>query len=534
MKKLLSTVLALLLMLSLSVPAFAEVTVDGDPKGTGEVTVDGDAGYVIANASGDDLTVNGKVAGDDSVRDSVFATSSAKVTVSESVTKTDDRPDFAVRANTGDVTVKKDVTESGDGDAIYTSNNGNVVVGGDVSESDDGSAIQAYFGSTVKVTGNVSEDGKGNAVSASSGASVTVEGNVTESGEGFAVNASGAETIVTVNGNVDESGTGSALQAVEATIIVIGNVEEKNAGTAITAAKNATVIVGGNVTDGVETAGASDAVTSGFGATVIVEGLVTGQLNTNGQTNSGTIYIGELNGDIREDADLSKIHYLIGVAPEGSAALSAVTLVSDIVADGTIDGVNEKGYKYTTTADTTALNDKTIILKPADGKILTVSGFDGANVTYVANEDGTVTFTIGDSFTGGLQNLVLVLANKPGPTPGPDPDPAPVYYIVPAGSVTVVEFTAPEGVEEGLIKALDSADHAGLTVDSSLVGDGSVKVLKDGEELSAKDFSIYTHADGSIDIILSNTYLFALGSGSYDFTAIVGGLEIPFTVAIAI
>ncbi|MDO4983116.1 MAG: hypothetical protein Q4E35_06130 [Eubacteriales bacterium] len=527
MKKLLSITLALILALSLSVPAFAEVTVDGDPKGTGEVTVDGDADYVIANASGDDLTVNGKVAGDDSARDSVFATSSAKVTVSESVTKTGDSSDFAVRANTGDVTVKKDVTESGDGDAIYTSNNGNVVVGGDVSESDNGSAIQAYFGSTVEVTGSVTESGAGDAISAFSGASITVEGNVTESGKGFAVNASGAETIVTVNGNVDESGTGSALQAVEATIIVIGNVEEKNAGDAISAAKNATVIVGGNVTDGVETAGASNAVTSGFGATVIVEGLVTGQLNTNGQTNSGTIYIGKLNGDIKEDADLSKIHYLIGVASEGSAALSAVTLVSDIVAQGTIDGINEEGYRYTTTADTTALKGETIVLKPADGKILTVSGFNGADVTYVANEDGTVTFTLGDSFTGGLQNLVLVLANKPSP------DSEPVYYIVPLDSVTEVEFTAPEGVEEGLIKALESADHVGITVDSSLVGDGSVKVLKDGEELSAKDFSIYTHADGSIDVILSNTYLFALGSGSYDFTAVVNGLEIPFTVAVA-
>lgn len=512
MKKLLSTVLALLLMLSLSVPAFAEVYVDGESKGTGEVLVD-NAQCVSADATGDDLTVTGNVTGD-GMHNSVYAEGGGEINVGGTVT--------------GNI--------SWGGDAIYaTGDSTKVVVVGTVTEEAGGSAINASSGAAVEV-GNVSEDGKGNGVSASFGASVTVEGNVTESGEGFAVNASGAETIVTVNGNVDESGTGSALQAVEATIIVIGNVEEKNAGDAITAAKNATVIVGGNVTDGVETAGASNAVSSGYGATVIVEGLVTGQLNTNGQTNSGTIYIGELNGYTREDADLSKIHYLIGVAPEGSAALSAVTLVSDIVADGTIDGVNEKGYKYTTTANTTALNDKTIILKPADGKILTVSGFDGADVTYVANDDGTVTFTLGSEFTGGMQNLMMVLVAKPDPDPAPDPDPdpAPVYYIVPAGSVTVVEFTAPEGVEEGLIKALDSADHAGLTVDSSLVGDGSVKVLKDGEELSAKDFSIYTHADGSIDIILSNTYLFALGSGSYDFTAIVGGLEIPFTVAIAI
>ena len=509
MKKLLSTVLALLLMLSLSVPAFAEVYVDDESKGTGEVSVD-NAQYVSAGATGDDLTVTGNVTGD-GTHNSVYADGGGEINVGGTVT--------------GNI--------YWGGDAIYAKDDSTkVVVVGTVTEEAGGSAINASSGAVVEV-GNVSEDGKGNAVSASSGASVTVEGNVIESGEGNAINATGAETMVTVEGNVTEGGTGSAINVQEATVIIVGNVEEANAGDAITAVKNATVIVGGNVTDGVETAGASNAVSSGYGATVIVEGLVTGQLNTNDQTNSGTIYIGELNGNTREGADLSKIHYLIGVAPEGSAALSAVTLVSDIVADGTIDGVNEKGYKYTSTADKTALNGKTIILKPADGKILTVSGFDEANVTYVANEDGTVTFTIGDSFTGGLQNLVLVLDNKPGPTPGPDTDPAPVYYIVPVGSVTVVEFTAPEGVAEGLITKLDSADHAGLTVDSSLVGDGSVKVLKDGEELSANNFSIYTHADGSIDIILSNTYLFALGSGSYDFTAIVGGLEIPFTVAVA-
>lgn len=509
MKKLLSITLALILALSLSVPAFAEVYVDGESKGTGEVSVD-NAQCVSAGATGDDLTVTGNVTGN-GVNNSVYAEGGGEINVGGTVT--------------GNI--------SWGGDAIYAKDKSTkVVVVGTVTEEAGGSAINASSGAAVEV-GNVSEDGKGNGVSASSGASVTVEGNVTESGEGFAVNASGAETIVTVNGNVDESGTGSALQAVEATIIVIGNVEEKDAGTAITAAKNATVIVGGNVTDGVETAGASDAVTSGFGATVIVEGLVTGQLNTNGQTNSGTIYIGELNGNTKEDADLSKIHYLIGVAPEGSAALSAVKLVSDIVADGTIDGVNEKGYKYTSTADTTALNGKTITLKPADGKILTVSGFNGANVTYVANEDGTVTFTLGDSFTGGLQNLVLVLADKPGP--GPDPTPVPVIYVVPVGSITVVEFTAPEGIEEGLITKLDSADHAGLTLDKSLLAEGydhSVKVTLNGEELPEGAYRFVINWDGSLSLILSTTYMKSLGNGSYDFLATIDGLEIPFTVAV--
>ena len=529
MKKLLSITLTLVLMLSLCVPAFAEIYVDGESQGSiQEVLVD-NAQCVSAGAAGDDLTVIGNVTGD-GMHNSVYAEGGGEINVRGTVTGNLSWGGDAIYAKDNSTkVVVGSVQDFGKGGAINASSGVVVIVDATLTENDEGNGINASGNNTnVSVGGNVIETEKGDAIKATDGAEVTVDGNVIESGEGNAIKATGAETMVTVEGNVKEGGTGSAINVTDATVIIVGNVEEANAGDAISALQNATVIVGGNVTDGVETAGASNAVTSGYGATVIVEGLVTGSLNTNGQTDSGTIYLGQLNenGNIKGNADLSKIHYLIGIAPEGSAALSAVTLESDIVAAGTIDGVNEKGYRYTTTADTTALNGKTIILKPADGKILTVSGFDGANVTYVANEDGTVTFTIGDSFIGGLQNLVLVLTDKPAS------DSEPVYYIVSLGSVTVVEFTAPDGVAEGLIKALESADHAGITVDSSLVGDGSVKVLKGGKELSAKDFSIYTHADGSIDVILSNTYLFALGSGSYDFTAIVNGLEIPFTVVV--
>lgn len=331
MKKILSVILALTLMLSVSVPAYAEVKVNGETKEPSPVTYEGDAQSVKADESGDELTV----------------------------------------------------------------------------------------------TGNVTENGTQNAISATNGASVTVEESVNEDGAGNAIQATGSDTTVTVNGNVTEGGNGSAINVSGATIIVVGNVEENNAGDAISAAQNATVKVGGDVTDGVETAGASNAVTSGYGATVIVEGIVTGDLNTNGQTNSGTIFIGQLVGNIKDNADLNKIHYLIGTAAEGSVALNAINLISDIVAAETIDGVTESGYKYTTTADTAALSGKTITLKPATGKILTVSGFSDANVTYVANEDGTVTFTIGDNFKGGLQNLVLVITDKPTPSPDPDPTPTP-------------------------------------------------------------------------------------------------------------
>lgn len=426
MKKILSTILALTLVLSMSVPAYAEVTVNGETKGPSPVTYDGDAQSVKADGSGDKLTVNGSVAGDESANDAVFAADTAKITVSESVTKTGDNSGFAVKANSGaDVTVEKNITESGKSGAIYTSNNSKVYVGGNVSESDDGYAIQAYFGSSVEVTGNVTESGEKDAIYATgSGTIITVEGNVTENDGGNALKAQNDATV-TVNGNVTEGGAGSAINVSGATIIVIGNVEEKDAGSAISAASNATVIVGGDVINGDGTS-ASGAIDSMVDTTVIVEGVVNGDIvNASSLLSSGTIYLGELNGDIKTGSDTGKIHYLIGTAAEGSVALNAINLISDIVAAETIDGVTESGYKYTTTADTAALRGKTITLKPADGKILAVSGYDSANVSYVANADGTVTFTIGDEFKGGLQNLVLVITDKPTPSPDPDPTPTP-------------------------------------------------------------------------------------------------------------
>ena len=417
MKKILSTILALTLVLSMSVPAYAEVTVNGETKGPSPVTYDGDAQSVKADGSGDKLTVNGSVAGDESANDAVFAADTAKITVSESVTKTGDNSGFAVKANSGsDVTVEKNITESGESDAIYTSNNSKVYVGGNVSESDDGYAIQAYFGSSVEVTGNVTESGEKDAIYATgSGTIITVEGNVTESDGGHAIEAKGSDTTVTVKGDVTENGDGNAIYAQEgAVVIVYGSVTENDNGVAINALSGSTVKVGGDVTGN----GSDAAIMAANDATVIVEGEVEGDVAA-----TGALYLGQLEGSIK--VGQNNIHYLIGTAAEGSVALNAINLISDIVAAETIDGVTENGYKYTTTADKTALGGKTITLKPADGKILAVSGYDSANVSYVANADGTVTFTIGDEFNGGLQNLVLVITDKPSPSPTPTPDPQP-------------------------------------------------------------------------------------------------------------
>lgn len=484
MKKLISLVLVLTLMLSFgAISAFATVSVDGVDKDEKTVSVES-AQHVKADAAGDDLTVTRDVTGDSQGHAcSVIAQNGAEITVG------------------GEVTAE----------LVWPL-----------------SAIQASDYSTkVTVEGNVTENGAGNAINAINGAEVTVEGSVTESYNGHAIYAAGSGTTVTVKANVIESDTntdGNAIYAQnKAIVIVYGDVDENGDGGAIIA-NNSTVIVGGDVTEN-DGCSSNPAVMAENGAQVIVEGTVTAS-GFIGASDGSALYLGQLDGEIGYDRPY--VHYLIGIAPEGSVALSEVTIVSAIVADDTIDGINEKGYRYTTTADKDALNGKTIILKPADGKELTVKGFDGADVTCVKNADGTVTFTLGSDFKGGLQNLVLVLVDKSSPKANP----APTYYIVPVCSVTVVELVLPDGVEEGMIKELDSADKAGITVDSSIGSSDSVRVFLDGEELDAKDFTVQTNQDGSFDIILSNAYLRSLGSGSYDFTVVIGDMEIELTVEV--
>ena len=393
MKKILSTILALTLMLSVSVPAYAEVTVDGESKGTGTVSVDS-AQSVKANESGDKLTVNGSVIGTESATNAaVIATYGGTIEVSNDVKDSADcRDAHGISVSGSTVNVGGNVSESGQGHAVNANgSNSSLTIGGSVTEKDAGIAIGG-MNIVAIVGGNVDEEGDGSAIQVSN-STVTVKGNVTENDAGDAIYAMGTTTIKVILG-VSENGDGDAIST----------------------SGNSTVMVGGDVTGN----GDGNAITAKNNSTVIAEGLVNGNVS---QSDSAEIYIGQLDGNITGTKD--NTHYLIGTAAEGSVALNAINLISDIVAAETIDGVTESGYKYTTTADTAALSGKTITLKPATGKILTVSGFSDANVTYVANEDGTVTFTVGDNFKGGLQNLVLVITDKPTPSPDPDPTPTP-------------------------------------------------------------------------------------------------------------
>ena len=63
MKKVLAIILAAVLVLSCNMTAFAEIKVDGTTYGS-PYTFNGDAQYVSADASNDDLTVTGNVEGE--------------------------------------------------------------------------------------------------------------------------------------------------------------------------------------------------------------------------------------------------------------------------------------------------------------------------------------------------------------------------------------------------------------------------------------------------------------------------------------
>ena len=142
MKKVLAIILAAVLVLSCNMTAFAEIKVNGsatDPS-TGKVTHDGDAQYVSADASGDDLTVTGNVLGDPNFSiHSVFGLNGAKITVEGEVAE-HDRWSAIQALSASNVTVKMDVKEEGDNHAINANN------------------------STVEIKGNVEEDGKGDAI----------------------------------------------------------------------------------------------------------------------------------------------------------------------------------------------------------------------------------------------------------------------------------------------------------------------------------------------------------------------------------
>lgn len=409
-----------------------------------------------------------------------------------------------------------EVKYEGDAQRIEVNGSHNLTVTGNLTETGNQHAVDARnFEGDVEIKGNVSKSGEGDAIHAEDSGEVEVEGNVSKNGEGFAVYAESGSKVE-VEGNVTEAGTGIAVYASDKSEVEIeGNVTQSGSGFAVSAGDGSKVYIGGNAD-----AGDGDAAVLVSDATVVVEGKAIGLVTVADDTSE--VYLGELDGEIGGLGDFfSRVYYLIGFTDDD--VLENIGYEHDgIIQEGNIEAAKKNYYFFTNTSDPAALSGKTVTLKPNDSnKILSVSGFDSADVKYVANEDGTVSFIIGSAFKGGMQNLKLVLSER--------------HLYVITDTVTVVSIEIPEGIDKDLIKKYNSMDHAGLVIDGSLLDEGdehSIKVLLEGEELPEDAYYVIINEDGSVSIVLSNTYMIALGDGTYDCVLIIDGLEIPFTVEV--
>ncbi|MDO5446093.1 MAG: hypothetical protein Q4F31_10800 [Eubacteriales bacterium] len=536
MKKLLSFITVLALLLSLGAAALAEVIVDGQtitesaPAGNVEITVtdnqvtaSGNPGYVSADAKPagpDSLTVIGDVIGYTNDH-SVKASHGAKITVQ-------DNPDTPEQE--GNVT-------SGEGQ----------------------NAVHAEQNSQISVEGNATANGyHANAVYVHAGenAVVTIGGNATAEGyDGTAVEVAGNSTnaVVTVKGNATalSEGTGVHVNGSGASVTVVGNaVADGNNSKAVNSSNNSAVTVGGNAVAG----DGGYAVVSLEGSTVIVEGGAIGQLMnldpSFAEFTSGEIYIGQLSGSITEASDKEKIHYLIGLE-DGSDILSKPISLEDagnIINTNSVEGVEKDGVKKTyistSTSDASTLNGKTVTLKPKSGYTdLDVSGIDAANVTLDKNPDGSVSLTFGSNFTGGLQSLIIILNKIAQDNPDVvadiivNADVIASVFVDSSFAVTTISVELPENAVEGAVTALDIPNHAGIKVAPSLLSKTAeyhlVQLFLDDNPVPENAYSITNHGDGSVTIQMSNTYLLSLGSGTFNFRVLVDGQEIFFTVLVA-
>lgn len=391
------------------------------------------------------------------------------------------------------------VRNNTDNIAVSASNNSQIFIINDVEDSSNHNAINAVEDALVYVEGSVSESDAGEAIYAKN-STVTVEGNVTENDDGNAITADGGTTVI-VMGDVSENYDGNAIVAENSSVVKVGgDVKEDDDGNAIVAKDS----------------------------TVIVEGKVDGVIN---QIGSANIYIGQLNGEIDDYSTLNNIHYLIGFVDD--SLLNEIDFVDerDIIEHDKVSGVNKTYQFFTSTADATTFDGAIVILKPNDsGKELTVSDLP-AGVTS-DSDNGKLTLKFDSSFKGGLQNLMLVLKNI-----AHDNEDIYVVYVPDYLVSAAADFTLPEGLTEADVSLYNRDSHAGITLSASLLSGNvldSVKVFRDSEELPSGNYSFLPHKDGSVSVILSNTYLLSLGNGSYNFTVAVDGLEIPVTVTVTI
>lgn len=350
------------------------------------------------------------------------------------------------------------------------------------------SGIVARNSSYVEIDGDVSAaDSLEEVIWAQSGSTVTVGGDVT--GANKCIVAADQGTAVTVAGDV----------TLNPFVPDSGNV-------AVKAGNGVTVIIGGDV---VYEGGTS--VIAVTGSTVIIEGTAVGTIDSDGVT-----YIGEHEGDI---VNPENVCYLI-------AAIDGVEITGTVLGSGTVDGLS-KTYLFTSSAGEVDLDGQKIcIISKDSGTELSLAGSLPEGVSGGKEADGSIVLILnGSEFKGGLQTLdqiIELISNIVPPQPGPN------RPVVSACSFTIIS------IEGNAVELAENNGHAGITIPAGTPDDVSgLTVLFNGAELPAGAFTVRENSDGSLSVILGDSYLLSLGTGIYEFIVTFGGEEIIVTVQVS-
>ena len=534
----------------------------GTVTANGNVTVEGNDSKAIEATNGSTVSVKGDVSSTPSEYYplSILSTtcvdvqSGSTVSVEGNISAEGQRDTYGVKVNAGTATVTGNVEafimeETGyfEG-AVFAKQGADVTVIGDVSATNCRGA-SAVLDSTVTVNGNVS-----------------IKSAVRNSQYPIFIPAAEGDTRsnLYITGNVESEGAGYiGVYSSDGKVTVGGNV---TAGTGCEAAVNAVfsaeMDVGGDV---------KGDVWAGYSSTVIVEGNAEGYVLAD---ETSKIYLGGNDGaEVTEGKD--SVYFLIGgvdsgnwenVSVSGSFALGdnggeKITGVARdasgkaVLPDAEDTSGTKSYYSSVSMQDLEALCASStaieVVLSAEGSKVTGVSGF-GAGITGAPYGDAYKLVIDPAAASIHLSDLFVTLEQLVADHPEVSAAISFTSEAVNANyaasdenakTVTVVEVTVVNLEGINLIPASGGSgvspcslnNHGGITVTAEKLGSAGVagiKVFRDGQQLRSDDYTLYTHSDGLVSLLISNTYLMKLGRGTYTFTAEINGTLISFVLSV--
>ena len=542
----------------------------GTVTANGNVTVEGDYTKVVEAMNGSTVSVTGDISatldsdynepGDHSESDYTYYLKCYNAAV------------WTVDVRNGStVSVEGDISAYGRGVIGVTAYAGTANVTGNVevfnSPQDmrvmtpfEDSALYAEEGAHITVKGDVSST-YSDGIKALRGCTVTVDGNVialnpTERNDRGIWAASGnGDCDIYITGNLITEGLeNTGAYPVDKSKVTVGGSVTAGAGcySAVYAESDAEANVGGDVTGDVE---------AWFSSTVIVEGNAEGNVLAEEKSK---IYLGGNDGaEVTDGKDC--VFFLIGgvdsgnwenVSVSGSFALGGnggekITGVARdasgkaVLPDAEDTSGTKSYYSSVSMQDLEALCASSaaieVVLSAEGSKGTGVSGF-GAGVTGVPYGDAYKLVIDPTATSIHLSDLLVTLEQIVRDYPELSAD---ISFTSEAGSAgyaaAVVEVAVvnteeinpnPVSGESGVSPCRFNG-HGGITVTAKKLGSAGsagIKVFHDGLQLRSDDYTLYKHSDGSVSLLISNTYLMKLGRGTYTFTAEINGTLINFVL----